>query len=77
MEDWGYMAEVRRKVTENLPTIDSKIHSLDLGDKAPEVSRIIKLRLEQFQKRYFPENAREFDIHIPWNRMFEIEIELK
>lgn len=77
MEDWGYMAEVRRKVTENLPTIDSKIHSLDLGDKAPEVSRIIKLRLEQFQKRYFPENARKFDIHIPWNRMFEIEIELK
>lgn len=70
------MANVRRRVTERLGEIDKNINALDLGDKEPEVKRLVEEKLKEFQKRYFPDTDWEFDIHMPWNRMFEIEIEL-
>ena len=76
LEDWGYMGEVRRAVTERLKEIDPAIHSLNLGDKEPEVREIVKEKLKEFQRHYFPGEAWDFDLHMPWNRMFEIEIEI-
>ena len=77
LEDWGYMGEVRRKVTERLPEIDPHIHALDLGDKEPEVRKIVKGKLEEFQRHYFPKETWNFDLRMPWNRMFEIEITIE
>lgn len=77
LEDWGYMGEVRRKVTEGLGEIDPGIHALDLGNKEPEVRTVVKEKLEEFLQHYFPQEKRAFDLHMPWNRMFEIEITLK
>ncbi len=74
LEDWGYMGEVRRVVTDRLKEIDPDIHSLDLGDKEPVVREMVKEKLKEFQRHYFPGEAWDFDLHMPWNRMFEIEI---
>lgn len=77
LEDWGYMAEVRKKVTAMLSQVDRTIYSLDLGDKGEEVSKIVKEKLDQFLCRYFPEEKRRFSVSMPWNRMFEIELKLE
>lgn len=77
LEDWSYMAKVRRNVTENLAELDENIHSQDLGDKEPQVRKMVEKELKDFQRQYFPEENREFEVHMPWNRMFEVEITMK
>ena len=76
LEDWGYMAEVRRDVTDHLTDIDPALNRLDLRDKEPVVREIVKKRLEEFQAKYFPQEPYRFDLWMPWNRMFEVEIHL-
>ena len=76
LEDWGYMAEVRRDVTNHLTDIDPALNRLDLKDKEPVVREIVKERLEEFQAKYFPKEPYRFDLWMPWNRMFEVEIRL-
>ena len=76
LEDWGYMAEVRRDVTDHLTDIDPALNRLDLKDKEPVVREIVKKRLEEFQAKYFPQEPYRFDLWMPWNRMFEVEIQI-
>ena len=70
------MAEVRRDVTDHLTDIDPALNRLDLKDKEPVVREIVKKRLEEFQAKYFPQEPYRFDLWMPWNRMFEVEIHL-
>ncbi|MEF2877829.1 MAG: DUF4127 family protein [Blautia sp.] len=77
LEDWGYMAEVRRKVSDMLPELGEGVHVLNLGDKTEKVRELIDERLKSFQETYFKTAPWDFEIGIPWNRMFEIEIKLK
>lgn len=77
LEDWGYMAEVRRNVTDHLMDIDPALNRLDLKDKEPVVREIVKEWLTEFQKKYFPESEYQFELSMPWNRMFEVEIVIK
>lgn len=76
LEDWGYMAEIRRSVTDHLPAIAPGLNRLDLKDQEPQVREIVKQRLVEFQKHYFPDTAYRYEICLPWNRMFEVEIEI-
>lgn len=77
MEDWGYMACIRREVTDSLKDIDPDIGFLYLKDKEPVVREIVKDKLYKFESMYFPEENRSIDVTMPWNRMFEIELTLK
>ena len=70
------MAEVRRDVTDHLTDIDPELNRLDLRDKEPVVREIVKKRLEEFQAKYFPKEPYQFELRMPWNRMFEVEISL-
>lgn len=74
LEDWGYMAEVRRGVTDGLSRIDEGLNRLDLKDKEPLVRDIVVEKLIEFQDKYFPEKTYRYTITMPWNRMFEVEI---
>ncbi|NLS85964.1 MAG: DUF4127 family protein [Ruminococcaceae bacterium] len=74
LEDWGYMTEVRKTLTENLPQIGSGLSFLKLCDKEPQVSAEAEKMMKQFARKYFPDSARTFTVHMPWNRMFEIEL---
>lgn len=74
LEDWGYMAEVRRPLTDRLGEIDPSLNRLDLKDKEPVVRERVKEELIRFQKKYFPDTEYRYDVTLPWNRMFEAEI---
>lgn len=74
LEDWGYMAEVRRLMTDRLQEVDPAINRLDLKDKEPVVRKLVKEKLEEFQTRFFPEETYRYDVELPWNRMFEARI---
>lgn len=77
LEDWGYMAKVRRPVTDMLTDIDPSLNRLDLKDKEPVVRGLVLEGLREFHKQYFPEADFKYEISLPWNRMFEIELEIK
>lgn len=38
---------------------------------------VIKGELEKFKKENFNEFDYEFDVYMPWNRLFEVGIEVK
>ena len=60
-----------------LPELGEGVHVLNLGDKTEKVRELIEERLKSFQETYFKTAPWDFEIGIPWNRMFEIEIKLK
>jgi len=64
LEDWGYQYEVRTKVAKE-------------GEKEKIISEVIKGELEKFKKENLDEFDYEFEVYMPWNRLFEIGIEVK
>ena len=53
LEDWGYMAEVRRKVSDMLPELGEGVHVLNLGDKTEKVRELIEERLKKLPGNLF------------------------
>lgn len=76
LEDWGYMVEVRKTLTENLDEIGKGLSFLQLADKEPQVAEKAEEMLLAFTKQYFPQANVTPHVRMPWNRMFEIELTL-
>ena len=77
LEDWGYMACVRRGVTALLPSLRPDMDFLHLRGQQALVQPIVKERLEVWRQKYLPDAAYDFSLTFPWDRMFEIEVNLK
>lgn len=77
LEDWGYMACVRRGVTALLPSLRPDMDFLHLRGQQALVQPIVKERLEVWRQKYMPDAAYDFSLTFPWDRMFEIEVNLK
>ncbi len=76
LEDWGYMSEVRRHITENLNQFGEGLNALDLKDSEPQVAQAVSEKLRQFQREFLPQYRYGFSACLPWNRMFEIELKI-
>lgn len=81
LEDWAYQAITRMDIVENyLPTIEASYYNFNGQDE--NIHRGIKQRLEQLRENtliYSFQNwtITQFNISTPWNRMFEIDLDLK
>ncbi|VYU67575.1 DUF4127 family protein [Clostridium tertium] len=81
LEDGFYQAKVRKKINENiLPSLD--LNYFDLKDKKDEVSKIIEKELmkmykEEILKSFKDIEIKNLQVFSPWNRMFEIGINLE
>lgn len=76
LEDWGYMACVRRGVTALLPTLRPDMDFLHLRGQQALVQPLVQKRLEAWQHKYLPDTNYSFTLTFPWDRMFEIELTL-
>jgi len=78
-EDFIYQSIVRMEVTNHqLPALD--LNYFDLKDKKEEVANIVKEKMLNQAKDYLTSTSalENYDIEIdfPWNRMFEVSVEL-
>ncbi|SNX54592.1 DUF4127 family protein [Thermoanaerobacterium sp. RBIITD] len=74
LEDWGYQHFVRSSVTDLLSIYG--LNYFSLKDKGNLISDIIKKKLYEFRDRYLNDFHYDFDVYMPWNRMFEVGIKI-
>ncbi|MFW5996082.1 MAG: DUF4127 family protein [Halanaerobiaceae bacterium] len=74
LEDWGYQHQIRTEVTDKLDTYE--VDYFDLGDKSDHISRLIKKKLNKFSENNLPGCSYDFEVYMPWNRMFEVGIKM-
>ncbi|WP_405081459.1 DUF4127 family protein [Paenibacillus chitinolyticus] len=79
VEDWGYQALVRKDVTANvLPAFGAGYFGL--AGKQPEIEAVIAEKLRSFVEERLagltPERIELANVHLPWNRMFEVGFDL-
>jgi len=74
LEDWGYQHKIRADLTQNLD--DYGLNYFNLKDKEAMISNQVKKRLVNFQKEYLSSFNYNFSVEMPWNRMFEVKIEI-
>lgn len=81
LEDWAYQSIVRKKINDLfLPKYD--LNYFDLKDKQMLVTNeilknLLEIYKENIRNSFKDINIEEIKIFSPWNRMFEIGIELK
>lgn len=79
LEDWGYQSVLRRQTADGvLPGMGLEYRNL--ADKQQLVSELLKNKLEEVYDRRFSDfrkyNLKISRVYMPWNRMFEIGIEV-
>lgn len=75
LEDWAYQHNVRREIIDMLEEL--QISYFDLEDKIDFVCNTIRNKLQDFQNKNLISFNFEFDVSIPWNRLYEIKITFK
>lgn len=79
VEDAGYCAVVRKSVTDSLDK-DRGLNYFLVDGKYGKVSKEVKKQLEEFIVRRlgeFGEKLEISDVNMPWNRMFEVGLNVK
>lgn len=78
MEDIGYCACVRKKVTVRLT--DMNIHIDRLGENTQRASAFVKKELQDYADRNLTDGSRSVKITgccLPWNRLFEVGLQVE
>ncbi|GKX29953.1 hypothetical protein SH1V18_24330 [Vallitalea longa] len=75
LEDWAYQHYVRKDIIDMLE--DMQISYFNLEDKLDYVCDTIKDKLYDFQNKNLMGLKFDFDVNIPWNRLYEIGITFK
>jgi hypothetical protein len=72
LEDWGYQNHIRRYIINLLD--EMKVTYFDLGDKKDVIASIIRDKLYEFKNDNLTGFDYDFEVSIPWNRLYEIQI---
>lgn len=75
LRDWGYQGYVRPKIEKQLE--DYGLDAFHLGNKIATITELIENELKDFQLKYLEQFNEDFSVNLPWNRTFEIEINIK
>lgn len=74
-DDWAYQYQIRADLNEILKEYD--LNYFDLKDKENEISKLAKEKMLEFRNEYLSDFAYDFELSFPWNRLFEIKINIK
>jgi len=75
LEDWGYQHKIRTEISNDLENYS--LNYFDLGNKGDLISKKIKKNLIDFSNENLKEFNYDFEVYMPWNRMFEVGITIK
>jgi hypothetical protein len=74
LEDWGYQHKIRADLTAQLD--DYGLNYFNLKDKEAMIANQVKERLDKFKQENLNSFDYTFSVEMPWNRMFEVKIEI-
>lgn len=77
VEDWGYMTHIRRELTDNLSRLGDNLSYFTLGDKGVPVAEKASEMLTEFMHKNIGVTNKKAVACMPWNRMFEIELNIE
>lgn len=75
IDDWYYQANVRQNITREFKTEGYNIYYLD--KQQDMATKILLKDLNEFNKKYGNFIKSDFSADFPWNRLFEIDVEVK
>lgn len=81
IEDWGYQTIWRRKITEEiLPSLG--LNYFWLGDQQEYITDLLRKEFEEMMNTLFQESTQKYNLtitklYMPWNRMFEVGLEIQ
>ncbi|MGL4976398.1 MAG: DUF4127 family protein [Cetobacterium sp.] len=80
-EDWMYQAIIRKDITDNILE-NYGLNYFDLKDKKAEIMSIVEKEMMGIYKKTFKNSFNNIKldrvvVDSPWNRMFEVEVDLK
>lgn len=74
LDDWAYQYQIRAVLNDELQ--ESDLNYFDLKDKEKEISKMAKEKMIGFRNEYLNTFNYDFEISFPWNRLFEIKINI-
>ncbi|MGP3778714.1 DUF4127 family protein [Halanaerobium saccharolyticum] len=74
LDDWAYQYQIRAELNDELR--ESDLNYFDLKDKEEEISKKTKEKMVKFRNKYLKNFNNDFEVSFPWNRLFEIKINI-
>jgi hypothetical protein len=74
LDDWAYQYQIRAELNAQLKDYD--LNYFDLKDKENEISQLAEEKMIEFRNKYLKTFAFDFEVSFPWNRLFEIKINI-
>jgi len=75
LDDWAYQADIRQQLYREI-VYPAAASSVDLKDLEPDITAALNRKLQLFNTRYLWLPPNTIDAYFPWNRLFEISVNL-
>lgn len=77
IDDWYYQSNARRKISDELEKHDREDMKYELLQAQKPVLDFVTKQCQRMAKQYALTKDTQFKLSFPWDRLFEVEVELK
>ncbi|WP_405382802.1 DUF4127 family protein [Phascolarctobacterium sp.] len=77
IDDWFYQSNIRSSISNEMVKHNREDLKYDLGRTAKDVTRYVNTEAKRLAKRYAVTKDCQFEIDLPWNRLFEIDVKIE
>lgn len=77
IDDWFYQSNVRRHLADELARHSREDMKYDLAGSEKEITRFINQECHALADKYEATKGSKFEVAFPWNRLFEVYVEVK
>ena len=77
IDDWYYQSNARRRISDELEKHDREDMKYELLQAQKPVLDFVTKQCQRMAKQYALTKDTQFKLRFPWDRLFEVEVELK